>query len=81
MQRKNQDWHAEDIKAAVRKRGTTLSQLSRDAGLKSDSLRNVLRFHCKKYEAIVAGVIGVEPGEIWPSRYSQGAGSQGGLHD
>ncbi len=81
MQTKNQDWHAEDIKAAVRKRGTTFSRLSREAGLKPDSLRNVLRFHCKKYEAIVAGVIGVEPGEIWPSRYSQGADLQGGLHD
>lgn len=81
MQTKTQDWHAEDIKAAVRKRGKTFSLLSREAGLKSDSLRNVLRFRCKKYELIVAGVIGVEPGEIWPSRYSQGADSQGGLHD
>lgn len=81
MQTKNQDWHAEDIKAAVRKSGTTFSRLSRDSGLKSDSLRNVLRFHCKKYEAIVAGVIGVEPGEIWPSRYSKGTDSQEVLHD
>lgn len=69
MQVKNQDWHAEDIKAAVRKRGTNLSRLSREAGLKPDSLRNVLRSHCKKYEAIVAGVIGVDPATIWPSRY------------
>lgn len=81
MQTKNQDWHAEDIKAAVRKRGTTLSQLSREAGLKSDSLRNVLRSHCKKYEAIVADVIGVEPVEIWPSRYVKNVDSRSGAHD
>ncbi|MGA5655232.1 helix-turn-helix domain-containing protein [Rahnella contaminans] len=67
---KNQeDWHAEDIKAAVRKRGKTLSQLSREAGLKPDTLRNVFRNHCPRYESIVAGVLGKEPAEIWPSRY------------
>lgn len=69
MSTKKPDWHSEDIKAAVRKRGTNLSQLSRDAGLKPDSLRNVFRYHCKKYESIVADVIGVEASEIWPSRY------------
>lgn len=69
MSVKKPDWHAEDIKAAVRKRGTNLSQLSRDAGLKPDSLRNVFRYHCKKYESIVANVIGVDAAEIWPSRY------------
>ncbi|EKI4723957.1 helix-turn-helix domain-containing protein, partial [Escherichia coli] len=29
MPAKNQDWHAEQIKAAVRMKGKTLSQLSR----------------------------------------------------
>jgi Ner family transcriptional regulator len=69
MSAKNQDWHAEDIKAAVRKRGITLSQLSRDAGLKPDTLRNVFRYHWPKGELIVAAAIGVEPATIWPSRY------------
>lgn len=81
MQIKNQDWHVEDIKAAVRKRGTTFSKVSREAGLKPDTLRNVLRFHCKKYEAIIAGVIGVEPCDIWPSRYQEETNHQGGPHD
>ncbi|WP_326930082.1 helix-turn-helix domain-containing protein [Citrobacter freundii] len=30
---KSQDWHPEDIKAAIRKRGMTTSQLSRCHGL------------------------------------------------
>ncbi|EJQ0713029.1 TPA: helix-turn-helix domain-containing protein [Salmonella enterica] len=72
MQTKNQDWHAEDIKAAVRKRGTTFSRLSREAGLKSDSLRNVLRYHWPKGEMIVADAIGEDPVNIWPSRYLSG---------
>ncbi|MBU2673537.1 MULTISPECIES: helix-turn-helix domain-containing protein [Hafnia] len=70
MSAKNQDWHAEDIKAAVRKRGVTLSQLSRDAGLAPDTLRNVFRYHWPKGELIVAGAIGVDPATIWPSRYN-----------
>lgn len=65
-----QDWHAEDVKAAVRKKeGKSLAQLSREAGLKPDTLRNALRIHVPKYESIIAGYIGVEPSNIWPSRY------------
>ncbi|QHJ80015.1 MAG: hypothetical protein [Caudoviricetes sp.] len=65
-----QDWHAEDVKAAVRKKeGKSLAQLSREAGLKPDTLRNALRTHVPKYESIIAGYIGVEPSNIWPSRY------------
>lgn len=71
MSREFQDWHAEDIKAAVRKRGKTLSQLSREAGLASDTLRNVFRHHWPKGELIVAEAIGVDPMVIWPSRYEQ----------
>ncbi|HFE8054482.1 TPA: helix-turn-helix domain-containing protein [Escherichia coli] len=35
---KSQDWHPEDIKAAIRKRGMTTSQLSRSNGLRSFAL-------------------------------------------
>ncbi|EHF0934615.1 transcriptional regulator, partial [Shigella flexneri] len=52
MSAKNQDWHAEQIKAAVRMKGKTLSQLSREAGLKPDTMRNVFRCHIPRYEAI-----------------------------
>ncbi|MGQ3663259.1 helix-turn-helix domain-containing protein [Citrobacter braakii] len=69
MMTKCQDMHAEDIKAEVRKRGTNLSQLSRDNGLAESTLRNTLRYHWPKGERIIAGVLGVAPEEIWPSRY------------
>lgn len=38
MMTKSQDWHPEDIKAAIRKRGMTTSQLSRSNGLRSFAL-------------------------------------------
>ncbi|HBL0734299.1 helix-turn-helix domain-containing protein [Kluyvera cryocrescens] len=70
MSVKNQDWHAEQIKAAVRmKEGKSLAQLSREAGLKPDTMRNVFRCHIPRYEAIIAGYLGTEPAAIWPSRY------------
>ncbi|MCE2594440.1 helix-turn-helix domain-containing protein [Motilimonas cestriensis] len=64
-----QDWHTADIQAAVKKTGTTFSQLSRDAGLKPRTLSNVLYRHWPKGEQIVGAAIGVEPAVIWPSRY------------
>lgn len=71
MERKNQDWHVEDIKAEIRKRGLTVSEVSRSAGLASATLRNVFRHHWPKGERIIADVIGVEPANIWPSRYEK----------
>ncbi|WP_073971669.1 helix-turn-helix domain-containing protein [Salmonella enterica] len=40
MEPKSQDWHRADIKSALEKRGITLRDLSRQAGLSPDSLRN-----------------------------------------
>ncbi|WP_334470628.1 helix-turn-helix domain-containing protein [Arsenophonus sp. PmNCSU2021_1] len=65
----NRDWHRQHIVAAVHVKGLTLRQLSMRAGLKPDSLKNVLDRPCKKYERIIAQAIGVAPEEIWPSRY------------
>lgn len=72
MSVKIQDWHAEQVKAAVRMKGKTLAQLSREAGLKPDTMRNVFRCHIPRYEEIIAGYLELEPANIWPSRYSQG---------
>lgn len=41
MEPKSQDWHRADIKSALEKRDITLRDLSRQAGLSPDSLRNV----------------------------------------
>ncbi|KFB98096.1 DNA-binding repressor [Trabulsiella guamensis ATCC 49490] len=71
MMTKSQDWHPEDIKAAIRKRGMTTSQLSRINGLADSTLRNVFRHHWPKGELIIAEYLELKPIDIWPSRYKK----------
>lgn len=42
MDLKKTDWHPADIIASLRKRGTTLAAISRQAGLSSSTLANAL---------------------------------------
>ncbi|PHM64165.1 transcriptional regulator [Xenorhabdus stockiae] len=64
-----QDWHPAEIICALRKRGTTLAALSRESGLSSSTLANTLSRSWPKGELIIATRLGMEPSEIWPSRY------------
>lgn len=60
------NWHNADIVAAVRKRGSSLVQISAALGLtRSAGSRALLRPHARVNKAIAA-VIGVSPHEIWP---------------
>ncbi|MCF1265603.1 helix-turn-helix transcriptional regulator [Morganella morganii] len=68
---KTQDWHPADIIAAIKKRGTSLSALSRNAGLRPSTLNNALTRRWPKGEKIIADFLNVSPAEIWPSRYMQ----------
>ncbi|GKW25809.1 MULTISPECIES: helix-turn-helix domain-containing protein [Pectobacteriaceae] len=65
----DQDWHPADIIAGLRKKGTTLAAVSREAGLASSTLANALTKHWPKGEKLIAEALGVSPAEIWPSRY------------
>ena len=69
-----QDWHPEDIKAAVRKTGISIRQLSIQSGFAPGSLRTVLLQFWPKGQAIIAARIGVPPQQIWPSRYDPQTG-------
>jgi len=69
MQKRTEDCHPADIIAALRKRGTTLAALSRQAGLSSSTLANALSRPWPKGEWLIADAINVHPSEIWPSRY------------
>ncbi|WP_085163779.1 helix-turn-helix domain-containing protein [Gilliamella bombi] len=64
-----QDWHAEDIKCELRKKRITLKSLSINAGLAPSTLNNALRVSYPKAERIIAEALGLEPRDIWPSRY------------
>ncbi|MGL5800403.1 MAG: helix-turn-helix domain-containing protein [Plesiomonas sp.] len=63
------DWHRVDIVAALHKQGVTMRNLSLDAGLAADTLKNALCRPYPKGERIIAGALGVNPDVIWPSRY------------
>ncbi|HBQ2324979.1 TPA: helix-turn-helix domain-containing protein [Klebsiella pneumoniae] len=67
-----ENWHRADILAAIKKRGGTLAQLSRDSGLHERTLYNVLERHWPKGERIIATYIGVDVNIIWPERYKKG---------
>lgn len=64
-----QDWHRADIVAALRKRGISLAQLSRDQGLASRTLNNAFERHYPKAESIIAQALDMIPEQLWPSRY------------
>ncbi len=66
-----QDWHPADIIAALKKKGTNLAAVSRKAGLASSTLANAIVRHWPKGERLIADELGVEPPEIWPSRYNK----------
>lgn len=63
------DWHPEDIKAQVRKRGLTLAQLARNHEIPEQQVRHALVIPRKRAERVIADFLGIAPNNIWPSRY------------
>lgn len=53
------DWHQADIIAALRKKGTSLAAVSREAGLSSSTLANALSRPWAKGEMLIGKAIGV----------------------
>lgn len=56
-----QEWHPADIIAALKKRGTSLAAVSRNAGLASSTLTNALNRRWPKGERLIAEALGVAP--------------------
>ncbi|MCX8959534.1 helix-turn-helix domain-containing protein [Erwinia psidii] len=69
MVTEGKDWHPSEISAALKKKGSSVSRLSRESGLASSTLANALYRHWPKGEIIIAVALGISPSEIWPSRY------------
>jgi len=67
---KRSGWHQEDIKAEIRKNGTTLKELALSNGLSESACRMALlyQFHPSGEEAIVS-FLKIHPHELWPNRY------------
>lgn len=69
MKKSKKNMHRAYIIAAIREKGSTLAQLSVDAGLHPRTLGNALERKYPKGEKIIADFIGMQPEEIWPERY------------
>lgn len=67
------DWHKADIKAALEKRGLSLSRLSRQHNFSRAACALALAIPWARMERVIADALGVEPQVIWPSRYQDGA--------
>jgi Ner family transcriptional regulator len=69
--RKPTGWHAEDIKAALRKRFGGLCALSESWGLHHTAISNTLRrpFNSMRVERRIAAALGRSPHELWPDRW------------
>lgn len=65
-----EDWHAEDIKAAVRKTGTTFTAMAEKHGYHRTVFSIALAHPYPAVERLIADQIGIPPETIWPSRYS-----------
>lgn len=70
MSNKDSDMHRIDIVAALHKKNKTIKGLSVEAGLAPTTLSNALSRPWPKGEQIIAAALGVEPRDIWPSRYA-----------
>lgn len=63
------NWHKEDIKAEIRKRGSNLHALARENGLVPNHMARSLRFRFPTYHAVIADFLGVPVQELWPHWY------------
>lgn len=70
MSNKDSDMHRIDIVAALHKKGLSVKALSIESGLAPSTLSNALNRPWPKGEQIIAEALGMEPCDIWPSRYS-----------
>lgn len=69
MKKHKKNMHRAYIVAAIKAKGSTLSQLSINAGLHPRTLNNALDRKYPKGEKIIADFIGMPVNEIWPERY------------
>lgn len=65
------DWHPEDVKAEIRKRGGTLSSLAKQACVSKQAIGAAIDRRASEHiDQVIADFLGLKPHEIWPSRYN-----------
>jgi Ner family transcriptional regulator len=69
--------HVEDIKAALRKRGWTLTRIAQELNIDTSAVSHALnRQRSRRVEKVVASKLGLPPHEVWPQRYQRGRQSR-----
>ena len=68
---KTADWHPEDVKAAIRKTGVSLSALGVQHGKSVSAIRMALFRPSAPVQCLIAAHLGLHPTEIWPNRYDE----------
>lgn len=68
---KPKGWHPQDIKAAVWKRGMTLSKLALDNGLDDSACRASLLRPQPEADRVISAFLGVPLHKLWPDRYDE----------
>ncbi len=63
-------WDRHAIRAAVHRKGKTLTDLARDAGVFETACREALVRPTRTGERLIAAFLGVPVQELWPERYS-----------
>ena len=63
------DMHPADIRAAINKKGLTLTSLSLRAGLPEYACRHALCGKNRRGEEAIANALGIPAERIWPSRF------------
>lgn len=66
-------WHREQIKAEVRMRGVTLTQLALDNDLPENAVRRALLGRHQQAELLLAKFLEVPVWELFPGRWAKGA--------
>ncbi len=61
------------IKFQLEVRGYSLARLAREHGVSRQQPQSALHKPYPKWERIIAEVLGLEPGALWPERYGPGA--------
>lgn len=63
--------HAEDVKAAVRKKGISLARLARDNGLSDSAVRKALYGPIPRGNQVIAKHLGKAVHQIWPEWFGK----------
>ena len=67
--RKTQTWDAPGILAAIKRKGTNLTALATDHGLKPSACRTSLTRAFPAADKVISDFLEVPLSELWPARY------------